>query len=137
VTLASLVAYPDRFKGGISRLGVSDFASFMANTEPYRVDNRRREYGDERDPEVAKFFQHMSPMQNASRIRTPVLFIQGGNDPRVPQQQSEDMIAAIRANGVRVSYVLADNEGHGFKKSENARVSDGAQIAFLREMLLQ
>ncbi|QSB44294.1 S9 family peptidase [Tsuneonella flava] len=137
VTLASLVAYPDRFKGGISRFGVSDFASFMANTEPYRVDNRRREYGDERDPEVAKFFQHMSPMQNASRIRAPVLFIQGGNDPRVPQQQSEDMIAAIRANGVRVSYVLADNEGHGFKKSENARVSDGAQIAFLREMLLQ
>ena len=108
----------------------------MENTEPYRVDNRRREYGDERDPEIAAFFQQISPMQNADRITVPVLFIQGGNDPRVPQQQSEDMIAAIRANGVRVSYVLATDEGHGFDKSENSRISTGAQIAFLREMLL-
>ncbi|WP_161956789.1 S9 family peptidase [Sphingosinithalassobacter portus] len=137
VSLGSLVAYSDRLKGGISRFGVADFASFMANTEPYRVDNRRREYGDERDPEIAAFFQRVSPMQNADRITVPVLFIQGGNDPRVPQQQSEDMIAAIRANGVRVSYVLATDEGHGFEKSENSRISDGAQIAFLREMLLQ
>ncbi|GAB5349066.1 S9 family peptidase [Alteriqipengyuania sp. 357] len=136
VSLASLVEYSDRLKGGISRFGVSDFASFMENTEPYRVDNRRREYGDERDPEIAAFFQKISPMQNAQRITVPVLFIQGGNDPRVPQQQSEDMIAAIRANGVQVSYVLATDEGHGFDKSENSRISDGAQIAFLREMLL-
>ncbi|MBL4791850.1 MAG: S9 family peptidase [Citromicrobium sp.] len=136
VSLASLVEYSDRLKGGISRFGVSDFASFMENTEPYRVDNRRREYGDERDPEIAAFFQQISPMQNADRITVPVLFIQGGNDPRVPQQQSEDMIAAIRANGVRVSYVLATDEGHGFDKSENSRISTGAQIAFLREMLL-
>lgn len=137
VTLASLVAYPDRFAGGISRFGVADFASFMANTEPYRLGNRRREYGDERDPEVARFFEEISPMRHADRIRVPMLFIQGANDPRVPEQQSEDMIAAIRANGVRVSYVLADNEGHGFEKSENKVISDGAQIAFLREMLLR
>lgn len=136
VSLASMVSYSDRLRGGISRVGVTDFKTFMQNTEAYRVDNRRREYGDERDPEIAAFFEAISPMRNAHKITKPVLVIQGANDPRVPQQQAEDMIEAIRANGVKVSYLLALNEGHGFEKSENLRFSSGAQIAFLREVLL-
>ncbi len=135
VVLASLAAYPERFRGGISRFGITDFATFLKNTEPYRVDNRRREYGDERDPEIARFFERISPMRNADKIKGPVLIIQGGNDPRVPQQQAEDMIVAMRAGGAEVSYLLAKDEGHGFKKSRNKRFNDGAQVAFLRRVL--
>ena len=137
VSLASLVAYSDRLRGGISSVGISDFSTFMQNTEAYRVDNRRREYGDERVPEVAEFFERISPLRNAHKIDKPVLIIQGANDPRVPQQQAEDMITAIRANGVEVSYVLAMNEGHGFRKPENRRFASGAQIAFLKEILFE
>jgi len=137
VSLASLTEYPDRFRGGISVVGISDFVTFLHNTEPYRLENRRREYGDERDPEIVSFLNRISPLRNAGKIASPVLIIQGGNDPRVPQQQAEDMIAAIRSNdGPRVSYLLAKNEGHGFTQSENRMMADGARIAFLREILL-
>lgn len=135
VALASLAEYSDRLKGGYSSVGVTDFETFMKNTEANRVDNRRREYGDECDPEVAAFMKTISPLHNAAEITSPVLILQGANDPRVPQQQAEDMITAIRSNGVPVYYMLAKNEGHGFSESRNQRLSNGARIWFLKKML--
>ena len=137
VSLASLAMYPDRLKAGVSRVGITDFETFLQNTESYRVNNRRREYGDERDPEMAAFFKEISPLHNAHKIKSPVLIIQGANDPRVPQQQAEDMITAIRENDVDVSYLLAMNEGHGFSDPKNARLATGAQVYFMRKHLLQ
>lgn len=137
VSLASLVAYSDRLRGGISRVGISDFATFLRNTERYRVENRRREYGDERDKEMQAFFKVISPLENVEKIAAPALIIHGGNDARVPQKQAEDMIAAMRENGLNVGYVLARDEGHSFSKRRNRYVSTGAQIEFLREKLLK
>ncbi|MBV7255867.1 S9 family peptidase [Pacificimonas sp. WHA3] len=137
VSLASLVAYSDRLRGGISSVGISDFETFLKNTEPYRVENRRREYGDERDPKMREFFKTISPLANVGKISVPALIVQGGNDPRVPQQQAEDMIAAMRKAGLDVSYVLARDEGHNFSKSRNRSVATGAQIEFLRDRLLK
>jgi len=137
VTLAALATYPDRFLGGISSAGVTDFETFLHNTEPYRLNNRRREYGDERDPATARFFDSISPLHNASNITAPILIIQGRNDPRVPEQQAEAIVDAVRANGVRVSYLLAKNEGHSFSNRDNRLMSSGARVAFLRELLLE
>ena len=135
VALASLVAYPDRFKGGISRVGITDFETFLQNTERYRVNNRRREYGDERDPDMVEFFKQISPLHNLSKITAPVLLIQGNNDPRVPAQQARDMVDRMRANGLSVSYLLAKNEGHRFTKPQNRLAATGAQLMFLRQVL--
>ncbi|PHR92445.1 MAG: hypothetical protein COA69_08715 [Robiginitomaculum sp.] len=136
VSMASLAMYPDRFKAGITRVGVLDFQTFLENTEANRVQNRRREYGDERDAEVAKMFERISPLQNVDKITKPVLIIQGARDPRVPLQQAEDMLMALKKQGVEVSYVLAMDEGHGYSKRKNRRYSTGAQIAFIRRHLL-
>jgi dipeptidyl aminopeptidase/acylaminoacyl peptidase len=136
VAMASLATYPDRIRGGISRVGVTDIATFLQNTEPYRLANRRLEYGDERDPLMAAQMALISPLQRAHEIHRPVLIIQGANDPRVPEQQAEAMVAAVRQNGVRAGYLLAGDEGHRFENATNRRWRDGAQVEFVRRVLL-
>ncbi len=88
MVLASMIDYGDRLAGGIDIVGISDFKTFLTNTEGYRVDLRRAEYGDERDPEVAAFFDAISPLRNAARITKPLFVIQGFNDPRVPYTEA-------------------------------------------------
>jgi len=134
--MASAVTYPTRLRGAVSRVGIADFATFLANTEPYRRPNRRREYGDERNPEVAAFFDRISPLRRAGQVQAPMLIIQGANDPRVPRQQAEDFVTAVRANGIRVGYVLAGDEGHRFESPKNRNWRDGAQVEFIRRVLL-
>lgn len=137
VSLASLASYPDRLRGAISRVGVTDIATFLAHTEPYRLPDRRLEYGDERDAAIAAQLALISPLQRAHAMRSPVLIIQGANDPRVPQQQAEAMVIAVRANNQRAGYVLAGDEGHRFESAVNRRWRDGAQVEFVRRTLLQ
>jgi dipeptidyl aminopeptidase/acylaminoacyl peptidase len=136
VALAAATTFPERLRGAISRVGMSDIATFLANTEPNRVANRRLEYGDERDPHIAEQLARLSPLQRADQIRAPLLIIQGANDPRVPRQQAEAMLAAVRANGIRAGYVLAGDEGHQFETAINRRWRDGAQVEFVRRTLL-
>ena len=80
MVLASLVHYSDRLRGGIDVVGISDFISFLNNTESYRRDLRRVEYGDERDPAVREVLEKISPLANAARIRAPLLVVHGKND---------------------------------------------------------
>ncbi|MFO7278055.1 MAG: S9 family peptidase [Pseudomonadota bacterium] len=119
MTLASLVAYSDRLRGGIDVVGISNFVTFLENTSGYRRDLRRAEYGDERDPKMRAFLTRISPLTNASHIRRPLLVVQGLNDPRVPASESEQMVAKIRASGGEVWYLAAKDEGHGFRKKQN------------------
>ena len=103
MTLASMVNYSDRLAGGIDVVGISNFVTFLTNTSGYRRDQRREEYGDERDPKMRRFLQDISPMTNAKSIRKPLLIVQGLNDPRVPATESEQMLqqaAAQRRRGV-------------------------------------
>ncbi len=119
MTLATMVNFGDRMRGGIDVVGIANFVSFLTNTAPYRQDLRRAEYGDERDPDMRAFLRGISPLTNAERITRPMLIVQGQNDPRVPMSESEQMVNRLRARGVEVWYLLARDEGHGFKKKQN------------------
>ena len=92
MVLASLVHYSDRLRGGIDVVGISDFVSFLGNTESYRRDLRRVEYGDERDPAVRAVLDKISPLANAGKIRAPLLVVHGKNDPRVPVSEAKQIV---------------------------------------------
>ncbi|WP_442975485.1 alpha/beta hydrolase family protein, partial [Salmonella enterica] len=94
--------YADRIAGAIDIVGISSFVSFLNNTESYRRDLRRVEYGDERDPAMREFLERISPLNNAHRIRKPLFVIQGRNDPRVPWTEAEQIVERVRAGGTPV-----------------------------------
>ena len=120
---------------GISVVGISNFVTFLNNTSGYRQDLRRVEYGDERDPEMAKFLQAISPLTNASKITKPMFIVQGLNDPRVPYTEAEQMLKAIRANGQDVWFMMAKDEGHGFAKKSNQNAQQEATVLFLQKVI--
>ncbi len=121
MVLASMVDYGDRLLGGIERVGISNFVTFLENTSPYRQALRRAEYGDERDPEMRRFLDSIAPLHQAEKITKPLLILQGANDPRVPRSESEQMVATIRRGGGEVWYLLALNEGHGLRRKDNQK----------------
>ncbi len=136
MVLASLVHYSDRLRGGIDVVGISDFVSFLGNTESYRRDLRRVEYGDERDPAVRAVLDQISPLANAGKIRAPLLVVHGKNDPRVPVSEAKQIVQKVRANGTPVWYLEADNEGHGFARKANADYYFYSMVAFIERHLL-
>ncbi|MCF8167798.1 MAG: prolyl oligopeptidase family serine peptidase [Rhodoferax sp.] len=136
MSLATAVDYGDLIRGAIDVVGISNFVSFLNNTESYRRDLRRVEYGDERDPAMRAFQEKIAPLNNASAIKKPLFVVQGKNDPRVPYTEAEQMVAAVRKNGAPVWYLLADNEGHGFRRKVNADYEFYATVKFLESTLL-
>lgn len=134
MVLASLVDYADRLAGGVDIVGISDFETFLTNTRDYRRDLRRAEYGDERDPKVAAFFDQISPLNNAAKITSPLFVIQGANDPRVPASEAEQIAKAVRGNGTRVWTMTALDEGHGFRKKANRDAMAEAVVLFFDEV---
>lgn len=137
MVLASLVEFGERLRCGVDVVGISNFLTFLKNTQEYRRDLRRAEYGDERDEAMRQFLERISPVNNVSKIRQPLLVVQGQNDPRVPVGESEQMVKALRAQQTPVWYLLAKDEGHGFAKKPNADVQFLATILFLRQHLLE
>jgi dipeptidyl aminopeptidase/acylaminoacyl peptidase len=134
MVLASLVHFSERLLGGVSTVGISNFVTFLENTEAYRRDLRRAEYGDERDPQMRAFLESISPLNNAERIRAPLFVAQGYNDPRVPYTESEQIVRAVRANEVDVWYLLAMDEGHGFARKTNRDYFQAATVLFLEQL---
>lgn len=137
MSLAVMTHYSDRLVGGVERYGISDFRTFLERTEAYRRDNRRAEYGDERDPEMAKVFARIAPMANLSKITKPMLVMQGAQDPRVPQFESDQVVAKLRQQGVDTWYVLFSDEGHGFQKKGNNDLRREVETVFLRKLFGQ
>ena len=119
LALATLVNFSDRLRGGVDLAGISDFVSFLSNTAPYRQNQRRAEYGDERDPDMRAYLRRISPLTNAERISRPLLVVQGRNDPRVPASEADQIVNRVRAKGGEVWYLQAADEGHGFRKKPN------------------
>ena len=109
--------------------------TFLENTQGYRRDLRRAEYGDERDPVQRAKLIEISPLTHVSRIAVPLMVVTGANDPRVPASEADQIIAAVRANGREVWSVLAANEGHGFVRKENTDYMALAMILFWRRFL--
>jgi len=134
MSLAVMTHYSDRLVGGVERYGISNWISFLQNTEAYRRDNRRAEYGDERVPAMRAVFERISPLNNISRIRRPMLVMQGANDPRVPQSESDQVVRELRQNGVETWYVLFADEGHGFQKKPNNDLRREVETVFLRQL---
>ncbi len=137
MTLATATHYADRLAGSIDVVGISHFVTFLTNTESYRRDLRRVEYGDERDPAMRAHLEQISPLTNASKIRKPLFVVQGKNDPRVPYTEAEQIVAKVRELGTPVWYLRADNEGHGFSRKENQDFQFYSMILFMRETLLK
>lgn len=135
MVLASATHYSPRLAAAIDIVGISNFVTFLKNTQSYRRDLRRFEYGDERDPAMAEFLQSISPANHVDRIKVPLMVVQGENDPRVPVTESEQIVEAVRGAGQSVWYIKALDEGHGFRKKRNSDVYQQAVVLFLEENL--
>ncbi|AZA77218.1 S9 family peptidase [Chryseobacterium sp. G0186] len=137
MTLATAYEYADRIRCSMDIVGISDFNTFLKNTEEYRRDLRRVEYGDERIPKMAEFFTKIAPLNNIDKIKKPMFIVQGTNDPRVPVSEAIQMRDKLKAQGKTVWYLEAKNEGHGFRKKENVDFQRLAMIRFMQEYLLK
>ncbi|MBT8062176.1 MAG: alpha/beta fold hydrolase, partial [Gammaproteobacteria bacterium] len=137
MALASSVHFGDRIKAVVNRAGISNFVSYLENTQGYRRDLRRVEYGDERDPEMRAFLQQISPLNHVDRIETPMLIVQGQNDPVVPVSESEQIVNALRSRGLPVWYMNALNEGHSYEKKENKDLFQKVTYLFLQNFLVE
>jgi dipeptidyl aminopeptidase/acylaminoacyl peptidase len=135
MTLAASARYAERIAGAVSTVGISSFVTFLERTETYRRDLRRVEYGDERDPGMRAFLESISPLTHAERIAKPLFVIQGRNDPRVPYTEAEQIVATLKRNGTPAWYLLANDEGHGFRKKANADFQFHATVEFIRRTL--
>ena len=136
MVLASAVHYSDRLKAAVDIVGISSFVTFLENTQSYRRDLRRVEYGDERDPEMRKHLEAISPLNHVEKIDVPMFVVQGQNDPRVPVTEAEQIVKALRESGQPVWYMNALNEGHGYRKKENRDIYTQATALFFKEHLV-
>jgi dipeptidyl aminopeptidase/acylaminoacyl peptidase len=137
MTLACMTHYNDRFRCALDVVGISNFVTFLENTQGYRRDLRRVEYGDERDPKMREFLTRISPTTNAAKITRPMFIVQGHNDPRVPFTEATQMVEVIRRNQGPVWYLEAADEGHGFAKKANRDIQFAATVLFVKEHLTQ
>lgn len=136
MVLASSMHYGDRLKAAVDIVGISNFVTFLENTQSYRRDLRRVEYGDERDPAMRAHLESISPLNHVEKIKVPMFVVQGQNDPRVPVTEAEQIVNALRENGQPVWYMNALNEGHGYRKKENADLYQQATVMFFLEHLI-
>jgi dipeptidyl aminopeptidase/acylaminoacyl peptidase len=137
MSLAVATQYSDRIRGAINIVGISNFVSFLERTEGYRRDLRRVEYGDERDAKMREFQLRIAPLNNVQKIQKPLFVIHGKNDPRVPLNEAEQIVATVRKNGIPVWYLIAKDEGHGFAKKPNADFQFYATVQFVKNFLLK
>ena len=137
MTLAVATNYNDRIACSVDVVGPSNLVTFLEHTSGYRQDLRRAEYGDERDPKMRQFLESIAPYNHAKNITKPLLVIAGKNDPRVPASESEQMVEMVRQNGTPVWWLLAKDEGHGFRKKKNADYQFYTTVMFVKEFLLK
>ena len=136
MVLASAVHFSDRLKAAVDIVGISNFVTFLENTQDYRRDLRRVEYGDEREPGMRAHLEAISPLNSVEKIDIPMFVVQGQNDPRVPVTEAIQMVGALREQGQTVWYMNAMNEGHGYRRKENRDVYQQATVLFFETFLL-
>ncbi|HEY0876556.1 MAG TPA: alpha/beta fold hydrolase [Vicinamibacterales bacterium] len=112
MTYAVAARYPERIRCAFAGVAISNFVSYLENTEPGRQEDRRAEYGDELDPKMRDFLLSISPVTLASRIKAPLMIAHGRQDARVPIAQAESMHAAVKANGTPSWLVIYEDAGH-------------------------
>lgn len=131
LTMAAL-AFTNEFQAGINIFGVTNWIRTLESIPPWWASFRDSLYAEMGDPVTDKDRLHrISPLFHAKNIKQPVLVVQGANDPRVLQVESDEMVEAIRQNNVPVEYVLFPDEGHGFSKKANRITASDAYLSFL------
>ena len=134
---AAAIRFGDRLRSGVCIVAISNFVTFLENTQGYRRDLRRVEYGDERNLGQRLKLTEISPLTRASELKIPLMVVTGGNDPRVPASEAGQMVDAVRNNGGRAWHILAANEGHGYRKKENRDYEFLATLTFWQQTLLK
>jgi len=132
MVLAALAFEPNEFAVGVDIFGVANWVRTLESVPPYWESFREALYREIGDPaEDAERLRRISPLFHADRIRRPLMVLQGANDPRVLKVESDEMVAAARANGATVEYLVFDDEGHGFRKKDNRLRGYRAILEFL------
>jgi prolyl oligopeptidase len=135
LTMAAM-AFTDEFKVGINIFGVTNWVRTLESIPPWWESFRESLYAELGDPAVdGERLRRISPVFHGDKVKKPVLVVQGANDPRVLQVESDEMVAAIKKNGVPVEYVLFPDEGHGFVKKANRITAQQAYLKFLQTYL--
>ncbi len=133
---AAATHYADKLRANLCVVAISNFVTFLENTQDYRRDLRRVEYGDERVPEQRQKLTEISPLTRVADIKKPLFVVTGANDPRVPASEADQIVAAVRKNGGTAWHLVGTNEGHGFAKKENADYNFWASLLFWKQYLL-
>ena len=134
MTAAALAFHPDAFAAGVNIFGVTNWVRTLESIPAWWGANRIALYDEMGDPATdAERHRRISPLFHTQGITKPLLVVQGANDPRVLQVESDELVAAVRANGVPVDYVLFPNEGHGFTRRDNRITAQDAYLAFLNK----
>jgi dipeptidyl aminopeptidase/acylaminoacyl peptidase len=129
--------FSDRISATQSIVGPSNLVTFLENTEGWRRDVRRAEYGDERDSKMREFLERIAPLSNAQKIKKPLFIVQGMNDPRVNTSEAEQIISAVKKNRTPVWYLLAKDEGHDFANQKTIDFQFYATVLFMKEYLMK
>jgi len=135
-TLAGVTFTPDLYAAGVDYVGVANLFTFMNTIPPYWKPYLTKMHEMVGDPEKDReLLNATSPVFHADKIKTPLIIAQGANDPRVNKNESDQMVDALRKRGVKVQYMVKDNEGHGFHNEENQFDFYGAMEAFFKKYL--
>lgn len=137
MTLAALSFHPDEFNVGVDLFGVANWLRTLKEVPPYWESFKKALYEEIGDPNTADTIRlkQYSPLLHASNIKKPLMVLQGANDPRVLQIESDEVVAAVRKNNVPVEYIVFPDEGHGFVKKENQIKGYGQILQFLDKHL--
>ena len=133
---AAATHFADKLRANLCVVAISNFVTFLENTQEYRRDLRRVEYGDERDPAQRKKLVEISPLTRVVDIRKPLFVVTGANDPRVPASEADQVVAAVRKGGGTAWHLVATNEGHQWGKKENVDYTFWASLLFWQKYLL-
>ncbi len=137
MVMAALAFRPEAFEVGVNVFGVTNWIRTLLSIPDWWEAAREEIYDELGDPNTddAERLRRISPLFHANNITKPVLVVQGANDPRVLQVESDEMVAAVRKNNVPVEYLLFPDEGHGFNKRENRVTASEAYLSFLNKYL--
>jgi dipeptidyl aminopeptidase/acylaminoacyl peptidase len=137
ITMAALAFFPEEFEAGVNIFGVTNWIRTLRSIPPYWESFRKALYAEMGDPYTSDSVMlfNTSPLFHAQNVTKPLIVLQGKNDPRVLQVESDEIVEAVRRKGVPVEYVLFDDEGHGFVKKENEIEGYGKILEFLDKHL--
>ncbi|MFN0216662.1 MAG: alpha/beta fold hydrolase [Saprospiraceae bacterium] len=137
MTMAAMTFTPDEFKTGVNIFGVTNWIRTLNSIPPYWESFRKALYAELGDPTTADSVRlhRISPLFHAQNVKSPIMVLQGANDPRVLKVESDEIVAAVKKNNVPVEYLVFPDEGHGFVKKENEMKGYSGVLSFLDKYL--